>query len=557
VNGRTACAALLLLTAACASYDERVFDERLRGATFDAYVRTIDAQFDGLADAGWSASRLRAAYRDAAVEASDPADFYGVLRQVLAELDDPHASLTVSPRFWTGPVAEPEWSQLQLVDDRLMLGVPATSLRRPVQLREDIAAWVDELGAESLADLDRRGIAEFLRMSAAFGSRGILLDRSARIRPLAWVEVASVDGFEVETPHDAELLLRGALGSVATIEVRSSNGALRTLALLRNAGVFELDEERTARRRLDPLALARRLDPRLRAGDAQRGGRLPLAAELAGRRARAASALGVGRRFPLAQPGADAFDVEAFEVVTPAGLRAGYLRIGAFRPDPSALESLGIADASIDPALASPVAHLAPYERWIVDVTGNPGGAWRDAGLFMSYFLPAETETVPHVVRSVRTSPGLLIDTRIIETTLLQRADVRPVGIGREVIVLVDQDTASAGEIVASMLRGTSGAALVGERTAGAEFSTAEFLAPDGSTLRLGLGGGMVPPLESFQGRGLEPDVRVKPGPPAADGRPRVDPEVWRARFRYRALRAALELFDERELLGDRSTDAP
>lgn len=334
---RTACAALALLTASCASFDERVFDERLRGATFDAYVRTIDAQFDGLDDAGWSASKLRTAYRDAAVAAADPAAFYRVLRQVLAELDDPHASLTVSPRFWSGPVAEPEWSQLELVDGRLLLGVPATSLRRPDQLREDIAGWVDELGAQSLSELDRRGIAEFLRLSAAFGSRGMLLDRSARIRPLSWVELVSVDGFDVETPHDAELLLRGALGSVATIEVRSSNGVVRELALLRNAGVFELDEARTARRRLDPLALAQRLDPRLPMGEAERGARLPLAAELAGRRARSTSALGEGRRFALAQPGADAFDLEAFEVTTPAGLRAGYLRIGAFRPSPSAL----------------------------------------------------------------------------------------------------------------------------------------------------------------------------------------------------------------------------
>ena len=94
-----------------------------------------------------------------------------------------------------------------------------------------------------------------------------------------------------------------------------------------------------------------------------------------------------------------------------------------------------------------------------------------------------------------------------------------------------------AGEIVATFLRGTVDAVLVGERTAGAEFSTGDFQAPDGSVLSIGLGGGMVAPLPHFQGRGLEVDVKVK-------GATR-DLEAWRAAFALHARSAALAAIDE------------
>ena len=66
---------------------------RLRGHDRDA-VR-------GTGPAGISVEELRSRYRSA-VGSATPAAFYGVLRALLADLDDPHAGLTVSPRFWTG-----------------------------------------------------------------------------------------------------------------------------------------------------------------------------------------------------------------------------------------------------------------------------------------------------------------------------------------------------------------------------------------------------------------------------------------------------------------------
>ncbi len=91
---------LTAAVAACASYDPEVLDERLRGATFEAYVETIEAQFGGLGAAGVTGSELRERFAQPARGAETPAEFYGVLRQLLCSLRDPHATLSVSPRFW-------------------------------------------------------------------------------------------------------------------------------------------------------------------------------------------------------------------------------------------------------------------------------------------------------------------------------------------------------------------------------------------------------------------------------------------------------------------------
>ena len=122
-------AACSLCAAGCKSFDGAVFDERLRGATFDAYVETIETQFEGLEPAGISVDELRARYRSAAVGSATPAAFYAVLRALLADLDDPHAGLTVSPRFWNGPVAEPEWIQFVELEGVVHAGLPRRNVR--------------------------------------------------------------------------------------------------------------------------------------------------------------------------------------------------------------------------------------------------------------------------------------------------------------------------------------------------------------------------------------------------------------------------------------------
>lgn len=536
--------------AACRTFDPDVFDERLRRATVDAYVDAIATQFGGLAAAEVTVDDLARRYRDQAIGAATPAAFYSVLRRMLADLDDPHATLTVSPQFWSGPVAEPEWIQFAASRGRVWVGIPAGSLRSPAQLEIAIEEWLAAEGATQLSDLDAAGIAGFLRRSTAFGGQGS--SPRAFSAPLEWLPVVSIDGAFVESPHDGELLVRGALGSTVRVEVHDGEGVLE-ISLVRNAGVFEEAEaiDSGIRRRLNPLELAAKLDPRARSLPAHGGTRAPRSASRALQRARARSAFRRGERLPIDAPAANKFGLEAWSLRTPRGAPVGYLRIGSFRPAPEGDGADGDpfdpdpkrrpTEPSLAPALAQAMDALGPYDDWIIDLTSNPGGSWHEAGLFVSYFLDPEEEVVPHDVCSVSEPRGIFIKVRTRETHRLARVDVDAVE-PRSVHVLVDQSTASAGEIVASTLRGRSGAVLVGERTAGAEFSTAEFRAPDGSVLRIGLSGGMVPPLESFQGRGLEPDLAIEPDVGPFDP---IDLERWRAVFPYLALRTALELIDD------------
>ncbi|MEE2939364.1 MAG: S41 family peptidase, partial [Planctomycetota bacterium] len=282
---------------------------------------------------------------------------------------------------------------------------------------------------------------------------------------------------------------------------------------------------------LHPLELAERLDPD--GATLERGSpaaRAPIQALRAQRQWFRAARRGPGDAIGadlLSGESLETLRVEARRLVTPAGQEVAFVRLGSFR-------------WNLEDALAE-VAELFRHDRhWIIDLTGNPGGAWAEAGLLMSYFLPPGTEFVPHEVRSSRDRGALFSTSRIRETHRLRRTPVeqlRP----ETIHVLVDQDTASAAEIVAAFLRAAHGAALVGERTAGAEFSTGDFLAPDGSVLSIGLGGGMIPPIPHFQGRGLEVDIEVRG---AAD-----DLEAWRASFALLARSAALAAIDEREPL--------
>ena len=107
------------------------------------------------------------------------------------------------------------------------------------------------------------------------------------------------------------------------------------------------------------------------------------------------------------------------------------------------------------------------------------------------------------------------------------------------IVVLVNAETASAAEWMASILRRERGAVLIGERTAGAVAAVHERKGPDGSVLSYGrwplTGAGG----EDFQGVGIEPDVGI---PLTLDS---VEQHgYWSAQFMVREerLRRALEI---------------
>lgn len=90
--------------------------------------------------------------------------------------------------------------------------------------------------------------------------------------------------------------------------------------------------------------------------------------------------------------------------------------------------------------------------------------------------------------------------------------------------VLVDRGTQGAAEVLATVLRQTCGARLVGERTFGHAGRTESIDLPSGARLELTGSFYAGPDAEPLSG-GLEPDLWIRPGPEPAAGDPADRPE--------------------------------
>ncbi|MDP9417884.1 MAG: S41 family peptidase, partial [Actinomycetota bacterium] len=84
------------------------------------------------------------------------------------------------------------------------------------------------------------------------------------------------------------------------------------------------------------------------------------------------------------------------------------------------------------------------------------------------------------------------------------------------VVVLVDGGTASAAEAFAAALQDRGRAVVVGSRTYGKAAVQEPAPLSDGSSLQLTVGGYVTPAGRDLEGVGVEPDVVVPPGAPAA-----------------------------------------
>jgi carboxyl-terminal processing protease len=88
-------------------------------------------------------------------------------------------------------------------------------------------------------------------------------------------------------------------------------------------------------------------------------------------------------------------------------------------------------------------------------------------------------------------------------------------------VVLVDDGTASAAEIVAAALQDRNRAVIVGSRTYGKGSVQEPSTLSDGSALEITVGRYLTPSGRAIDGVGVEPDIAVRPsaGPTAAEGR--------------------------------------
>lgn len=145
----------------------------------------------------------------------------------------------------------------------------------------------------------------------------------------------------------------------------------------------------------------------------------------------------------------------------------------------------------------------------VLDLRGNPGGLQDEARKVAEMLLPPGTPLEVEERRDgaavVRSGPegGLYTD--------------------RPLVVLVDEGTGSAAEALASALKGSGRATVVGDSTRGKGVSQAVRLLPGGFSILITAGQSFDTSGRPLQGRGVEPD----PAPPSPST---ADPALDRAR---------------------------
>ena len=135
----------------------------------------------------------------------------------------------------------------------------------------------------------------------------------------------------------------------------------------------------------------------------------------------------------------------------------------------------------------------------VLDVRDNPGGTLGAAVEVADAFL----------------EEGLIVrgNGRIDEARFEENATPGDVIDGRTLIVLVDDRSASASEIVAAALQENGRARVVGERTFGKGSVQTVIPLADGGALKLTTSEYFTPSGRSIDGTGVEPDVVVQGGP--------------------------------------------
>lgn len=129
----------------------------------------------------------------------------------------------------------------------------------------------------------------------------------------------------------------------------------------------------------------------------------------------------------------------------------------------------------------------------VLDLRGDPGGLVDQAILVADQFLDA----------------GTIVEIRGRQGTESQRAHKGGLATTVPVVVIIDQGTASAAEIVAAALRDHGRAKLVGLPTYGKGTVQTFYDLEDGSGLKLTTARYYTPNGKSLESKGLAPDVRV------------------------------------------------
>ena len=137
-----------------------------------------------------------------------------------------------------------------------------------------------------------------------------------------------------------------------------------------------------------------------------------------------------------------------------------------------------------------------PVKGILLDLRNNPGGFLNEALVVNSEFLPKG-----QVILHERDASQKLRTYRSVGD-----------GLAREIpmIVLINEGTASAGEITAGALQENDRAKLIGQPTLGTGTVLHPFTLSDGSVLRLGVTNWLTPDKNLIKNKGVQPDVTVE-----------------------------------------------
>ncbi len=165
--------------------------------------------------------------------------------------------------------------------------------------------------------------------------------------------------------------------------------------------------------------------------------------------------------------------------------QVGYLRLGQFNQGASARVARAVGELQ-----------QQGIRGLVLDLRGNPGGFVSELNRVAEVFLPRGVvvytmESRDEGRRTYLTRTGPLLDPSV------------------PVVVLVDDDTASAAELLSAALRDHGRAPLVGLRTAGAVLVSVTFPLPGAAGLSVAIARMLTPRGEELEGRGLVPDAEV------------------------------------------------
>ncbi len=152
-------------------------------------------------------------------------------------------------------------------------------------------------------------------------------------------------------------------------------------------------------------------------------------------------------------------------------------------------------DKEVESALRE-ITEANTYQGIILDLRNNPGGFLHQAIEANSHFLPE--------------GDVILIEADAHDNQTVHRS--RGWGYARQMplIVLINEGTASAGEITAGALKENDRAVLIGETTFGTGTVLNQFDLSDGSAILLGVTNWMTPDGNLIKGQGVQPDIEVE-----------------------------------------------